>query len=214
MVTDKIILKDINKTYTLNDKKVTVFENFSMEFDPGMINVIIGKSGCGKTTLLRMIAGLEKPDSGELIIPEELKVGMVFQEDRLMPWLSCEKNVTLGLKGVDRNAVYSVLETVGLKGFEKAYPSQLSGGMRQRVSLARMLIRDSNLLLMDEPFSALDAFTRKEMQEELLRMRKEMNAGIIFVTHDMNEAMLLGDRIITLGGEKIQERGKENEKIN
>lgn len=214
MVTDKIILKDINKTYTLNDKKVTVFENFSMEFDPEMINVIIGKSGCGKTTLLRMIAGLEKPDSGELIIPEELKVGMVFQEDRLMPWLSCEKNVTLGLKGVDRNAVYSVLETVGLKGFEKAYPSQLSGGMRQRVSLARMLIRDSNLLLMDEPFSALDAFTRKEMQEELLRMRKEMNAGIIFVTHDMNEAMLLGDRIITLGGEKIQERGKENEKIN
>lgn len=203
MVTDKIVLKNINKSFVLNDKKVSVFEDFSMEFDPGIINVIIGKSGCGKTTLLRMIAGLEKPDSGELYIPEELKVGMVFQEDRLMPWLSCEKNVTLGMKGVDKNSVYSVLETVGLKGFEKAYPSQLSGGMRQRVSLARALIRDSNLLLMDEPFSALDAFTRKEMQEELLRVRKKMNAGIIFVTHDMNEAMLLGDRIITLGREKI-----------
>lgn len=203
MVTDKIVLKNINKSFVLNDKKVSVFEDFSMEFDPGIINVIIGKSGCGKTTLLRMIAGLEKPDSGELYIPEELKVGMVFQEDRLMPWLSCEKNVTLGMKGVDKNSVYSVLETVGLKGFEKAYPSQLSGGMRQRVSLARALIRDSNFLLMDEPFSALDAFTRKEMQEELLRVRKKMNAGIIFVTHDMNEAMLLGDRIITLGREKI-----------
>lgn len=203
MVTDKIVLKNINKSFVLNDKKVSVFEDFSMEFDPGIINVIIGKSGCGKTTLLRMIAGLEKPDSGEIYIPEELKVGMVFQEDRLMPWLSCEKNVTLGMKGVDKNSVYSVLETVGLKGFEKAYPSQLSGGMRQRVSLARALIRDSNFLLMDEPFSALDAFTRKEMQEELLRVRKKMNAGIIFVTHDMNEAMLLGDRIITLGREKI-----------
>lgn len=199
---DNIIFRNVSKTFEIDGRKITVFEDLNLEINPTEITVLIGKSGCGKTTLLRLIAGLEKMTSGEIIIPESLKIGMVFQEARLMPWLTTENNVLLGLKDKRRTNVAEILKLVGLQGFEKAYPSQLSGGMQQRAALARTLIRNSNLILMDEPFGALDAMTRSKMQQELLRVKQETGAGIVFVTHDINEATLLGDRIITIGTNK------------
>ena len=196
---DNIIFKDVDMTFRIDGGSVKVFEKLNLQISPTEFTVLIGKSGCGKTTLLRLIAGLEQPTGGEIEIPPELKIGTVFQEARLMPWLNCEKNVLLGLKNKSRKDAAEILELVGLKGFEKAYPSQLSGGMKQRAALARTLIRNSNLLLMDEPFSALDDSTRASLQQELLRIRKETGAGIIFVTHNIEEATTLGDRIITLG---------------
>lgn len=193
-----IKIENIDKTYTVNGKKIPVFRNFSLETAADAITVLIGKSGCGKTTLLRMLAGLEKPTAGKIEIPEGMQIGMVFQEPRLMPWLTCEKNVLLGMDSTDLSLSESTLRLVGLEGFEKAYPHQLSGGMQQRVSLARTLIHRPDLILMDEPFGALDSITRTSMQKELLRIRRETGAGIIFVTHDMKEAEIIGDRIITI----------------
>lgn len=189
----------MSKSYTVDERTIQVFDHLNLEIDPEEITVLIGKSGCGKTTLLRLLAGLEQPTEGEIRIPGSLQIGMVFQEPRLMPWLTCEKNVMLGMEKADREETKKVLKLVGLEGFEKAYPSQLSGGMQQRAALARTLIRKSNLILMDEPFAALDSFTRQAMQQELLRIRKETNTGIVFVTHDMAEAMTIADRIITVG---------------
>lgn len=194
-----IVFNNVGLTFEIDGQKVNVFDGFSLEIDPTEFTVIIGKSGCGKTTLLRLIAGLEKQTGGEIIIPGGLNIGMVFQEARLMPWLTCEKNVLLGLKNADKAEAARILKLVGLEGFEKAYPSQLSGGMKQRVALARTLIRKSNLILMDEPFASLDAMTRRQMQTELLKIREETKAGVIFVTHDIEEATTLGDRIITIG---------------
>ncbi len=198
-MSNNIIFKDVDMTFQIDGGTVRVFEKLNLQIDPSEFTVLIGKSGCGKTTLLRLIAGLEQPTGGEIMIPPELKIGTVFQEARLMPWLTCEKNVLLGLKDKSKKDAAEILNLVGLQGFEKAYPSQLSGGMKQRAALARTLIRSSNLLLMDEPFSALDDNTRAALQQELLRIRKETGAGIIFVTHNIEEATTLGDRIITLG---------------
>jgi sulfonate transport system ATP-binding protein len=195
----KIIFDNVSLSYRLEDKEIVVFDKFNLEISSDELTMIIGKSGCGKTTLLRLLAKLVSPDSGKIIIPEDLKIGMMFQEPRLMPWLNVEKNISLGLKKTDKKEIENIVNLVGLSGFEKALPHQLSGGMQQRVSLARTLIRKSNLVLMDEPFSALDNYTRTAMQQELIRIRKQKQLGCIFVTHDINEATLLGDRIITLG---------------
>lgn len=198
MSTDSILIQDVQMEYSVDNRTVTVFDRLNLEIKTDEITVITGRSGCGKTTLLRLIAGLEKPTSGAITIPEGINIGMMFQEDRLMPWLRCDKNVSLGMKHVSKKEVYDILKLVGLEGFEGAYPSQLSGGMRQRVALARTLIRKSNFILMDEPFAALDGYTRQDMQKELLRIRQDTGTGIIFVTHDVNEATILGDRIISL----------------
>lgn len=195
-----IIFENVTKKFKLRDREITVFENLNLLIAPDQFTMLIGKSGCGKTTLLRLLAGLEKPDSGRIIVPQDMHIGMMFQEPRLMYWLTVEKNITLGMHKPEQSAVDRVLSIVGLEGFKNAYPNQLSGGMQQRVSLARTLIRNTNLLLMDEPFSALDGFTRKTMQTELCRIKKDNNLGIIFVTHDINEATLLGERIITIHG--------------
>ena len=195
---DKIVFENVDKHYTIDGGGVKVFDKLCLTIDPKEFTVIIGRSGCGKTTLLRLLCGLEKPDGGSIYMPDGIKIGMMFQEARLMSWLTAEKNVMLGLESPDREECKRILKLVGLEGFERAYPDQLSGGMQQRVSLARTLIRDSNLILMDEPFGALDNETRFDMQQELLKIREEIGAGVIFVTHDMNEATTLGDRIITL----------------
>ncbi len=205
MSRDMIRFRGVNKKYIVDDRTVTVFDSLDLDIHPDEITVLIGKSGCGKTTLLRMLAGLEDPSSGTIEIPESMQVGMVFQEPRLMPWLTCEKNVTLGMENVTKGESDSILKLVGLEGFEHAYPSQLSGGMKQRTALARTLIRKPDLLLMDEPFAALDSFTRQAMQQELLRIRRETGAGIVFVTHDLTEAMNIGDRIISIRDNTTEE---------
>lgn len=200
MSTDNIVFRNVNVTFRREEGDLTVFEKLNLEIDPTAFTVLVGKSGCGKTTLLRLIAGLEKPTAGEVILPEGFSVGMMFQEARLMPWLTCEKNVMLGLDKSKKREAEEILKMVGLQGFEKAYPAQLSGGMKQRAALARTLIRRSNLILMDEPFSALDGATRRQMQQELLKIREQTGAGVVFVTHDIEEATFLGDRIITVSG--------------
>lgn len=166
------------------------------------ITVIVGKSGCGKTTLLRILAGLETLDQGEIHMPgSSQKIGMVFQEPRLMPWLTVWKNIIFGQKKdeIKQEKIQELIDTVGLSGFEKAYPNQLSGGMQQRVSLARALAYDAELILMDEPFAALDHFTRETMQQELLRIDSVSRKLTVFVTHSIDEALLLAQRIVVLG---------------
>ena len=190
--------------FPIEEREHTVFEDFELCLDAEGFTVLLGRSGCGKTTLLRLLSGLIAPTAGQIHKPAGIRMGMMFQEARLLPWLSCEKNVTLGLKKPDMEKVREILKLVGLEGFAGAYPDQLSGGMQQRAALARTLIRDSNLILMDEPFAALDAFTRQNMQKELLRIRKESGCGVILVTHNIDEALLLADRIVLLpsgGGE-------------
>jgi NitT/TauT family transport system ATP-binding protein len=172
---------------------------------------IVGPSGCGKTTLMRIIAGLEMPDSGAVLVNGKpvkgpgIDRGFVFQSDSLLPWKTIWQNTILGLKlngRLDRASIEraeQLLATVGLHGFELRWPSQLSGGMRQRVNLARALAVDPAVLLMDEPFSALDAQTREIMQTELLRIWEVGRKTVLFITHQIDEAIFLGDRVVVLG---------------
>ncbi len=196
----RIELLQLTKTFRIARGEVPVLRGLNLALDPSGITVLVGRSGCGKTTLLRLMAGLLAPTSGRIAMPEGLKTGMVFQEARLMPWLTCEKNVTLGLKRPPPGKARDMLRLVGLEGFAGAYPAQLSGGMQQRAALARTLMRDAGLLLMDEPFAALDSFTRETMQQELLRIRRERGCGVILVTHSIDEALILGERIVLLSG--------------
>lgn len=177
-----------------------VLQGLDLEIAGQGITVIVGASGCGKTTLLRILGGFEQPGSGTLDIPVGIKMGMVFQEPRLMPWLTTWKNITFGLRRPDPNAIQSLIDMVGLTGFEKAWSDQLSGGMQQRAALARALAYDPDMILMDEPFAALDYFTREAMQKELLRIHGINQKSIVFVTHSIDEALLLGQQIVVLGG--------------
>lgn len=191
-----IKLKEIRKSYIQQSKTYTVFDNLELDISTEQLTVVLGPSGCGKTTLLRLICGLETADKGKIEIPDNLKLGMMFQEARLMPWLSCRDNVAFGLE--EDRQVDELLEMVGLTEFSKLYPKQLSGGMQQRTALARTLAQQSRLILMDEPFSALDYFTRQKLQQELLQIKKATGIGILLVTHDIDEALLLADRIVIL----------------
>lgn len=189
-------------------KELKVLDNLSFIADTSKITVILGQSGCGKTTLLRLISGLEEKNSGSIAMDKEIHLGMVFQEARLMPWLSTKENICFGLsakdkENIDHTTVQKLIAAVGLTGFEEAYPKALSGGMQQRVALARALITQSNLLLMDEPFAALDYFTRRKMQLELLRISKTTNTGIMLVTHNIDEALTLADKILVMQEGKI-----------
>lgn len=201
-----IELKNIQKSYLVDDRTLDVLKGIDLQIPEKSITVILGRSGCGKTTLLRLVGGLEEADAGEICFDAAHKTAYVFQESRLMPWLHVWDNVVFGLKKqhIDKSAVQNIIDTVGLKGFEKAYPHQLSGGMQQRTSIARALAYDPSFIMMDEPFAALDYFTRDQMQKELLRLQQSRGASILFVTHSIDEALLLGHKIVIIEDGQIK----------
>ncbi|MFF4309280.1 ABC transporter ATP-binding protein [Streptomyces sp. 900105755] len=164
--------------------------------------VLLGPSGCGKSTLLRLLAGLDRPDGGRVEVPARRAI--VFQADRLLPWQRVLRNVTLGLHGpdADRRAL-DVLAEVGLAGREKAWPKELSGGEAQRVSLARALVSEPELVLLDEPFAALDAITRLRMHDLVRALRSKHHAAMLLVTHDVDEAIALADRVVVMSNGRI-----------
>lgn len=219
MSKSQYIIKNVTKFYELNNEKHIVLKNISLNINTDDITVILGESGCGKTTLLRLIANIENVSSGEIKFIRDNKevkpkVGFVFQESRLMPWLNVSENIAFndvknktimkGLRNIvkfkkhetDNYRVDMYLKMMKLEKFKESYPYELSGGMAQRVSIARALYFNPDILLMDEPFSALDYFTRADMQNELIRIHKSTKKGVIFVTHDIDEALKLANRII------------------
>ncbi|HSV42001.1 MAG TPA: ABC transporter ATP-binding protein [Methanomassiliicoccales archaeon] len=203
-------ISDLTKKFPKEDGELVAIENFNLDIEDGEFVCLLGPSGCGKTTLLRMIAGLDQPSSGTMELKGK-KIsstgsdrGMVFQEFALFPWRTVRRNVEFGLelkniKAHDRKVVSDkYIELVGLKGFEDSHPYELSGGMKQRVGIARALANDPSILLMDEPFGALDAQTRNQMQKELLRIWEETKKTVLFVTHSVDEAVFLADKVIVL----------------
>ena len=201
-------IQNVNKSFTVDGQKVDVLKDINLEVQEGEFIAIVGHSGCGKSTLLKIIAGLEKNDTGLVTVDGKevngpgMDRGMIFQEHRLFPWMSIEKNVQLGLKGLSKEEKTKLsdqyLELVKLSEFKKAYPSQLSGGMSQRAAIARSLVSQPEVLLLDEPFGALDALTKIELQEELLKIRERFHNTMLMVTHDIEEAVYLADRIVVM----------------
>jgi ABC-type nitrate/sulfonate/bicarbonate transport system ATPase subunit len=199
--------RDLTKRYG----DTLVFEDLDAEVHEGELFCLLGPSGCGKTTLLHLIAGLEEPTdggvyfNGDRVEGPDYRRGVVFQDPHLYPWLTVRENVEFGPEvrgeGADGDRVTDLLRMVGLEEFEDSSPSELSGGMAQRVSLARTLANDPELLLMDEPFSALDALTKMELQEELVGLMGKLDMTAVFVTHDIEEAVYLGDSVAVMGEE-------------
>ncbi|GEN34412.1 ABC transporter ATP-binding protein [Aneurinibacillus danicus] len=188
----------------------TAFREITFTAQKGEIIGVLGTSGCGKSSLLRVIAGLDQASTGRLVLNgsegEEIskKVGVIFQEPRLMPWLSVIENVAFGLKGREaekKEKASRFIKLVGLEGFENHYPRQLSGGMAQRVAIARSLVTRPEILLLDEPFSALDAFTKMQLQDLLLKVWEDCGSTMIMVTHDIDEALYLCDRLLVMRGQ-------------
>ncbi len=198
-----VSLTEVSKVYRTGRTGVLALDRVSLTVKDGEFVCLIGASGCGKSTLLSLVAGLDSPTSGELSTAGR-RVTMMFQEPALFPWLTAARNVELALRarGVPRPArgerTAELLETVRLGGFGDRRPHELSGGMRQRVALARALAQDADVLLMDEPFGALDAMTRDLLHEELERICAERTLTVLFVTHNVREAARLGDRVIVL----------------
>jgi ABC-type nitrate/sulfonate/bicarbonate transport system ATPase subunit len=207
----RLAVRDLAKSFVIDGQVHSVFRQFDLDIEHGEFVVIVGESGSGKTTLLRIIAGLEAADQGSVAVNGEVvrEVGgervMVFQEPPLLPWLTVRKNISLGLELRDRprqfidRKVNEALRLVGLGAFASAYPSQLSGGMAQRAGIARALVTDPEILLLDEPLGALDAMTRMRMQQELERLWQESGATMIMVTHDVEEAVYLADKVVVMG---------------
>jgi len=212
-------IRDLAKSFVINGNPHPVFSHVDLDIERGEFVVIVGESGSGKTTLLRILAGLESADTGSVAVSGTYidgvgnERGMIFQEPRLLPWLTVRKNVSLGLELrnspeplIDRT-VDDFLELVGLRDFASAYPGQLSGGMAQRVGIARALATNPDILLLDEPLGALDAMTKMRMQRELERIWQEQKVTMIMVTHDIDEAVYLADKIVVMcgGGETIRD---------
>ena len=207
---DPQLIRIERATHTFNDGALIAFQDLDLVVHENETMCIVGPSGCGKTTLLRCLAGLIQPSEGRILLNgrpvtrPDPRVVMVFQHFGLFPWKTVYENVCYGLKlhGLPkhqwRRRVQPYLELVGLTGFEQSYPYQLSGGMQQRAGLARALALDPDVLLMDEPFGSLDAQTRELLQEELLRILERQPKTVIFVTHSIDEAILLGDRIVVM----------------
>ena len=207
---DQIHIRNLSKTYVTEDSETVVLEDFSLDIRKGELISIVGPSGCGKTTILRMLAGLVQPTSGKILIGDRECTtpgsdrGMVFQDFALFPWRSVRKNVEFGLeiagmpKEQRRERADKYLKIVGLEKFADHRVHELSGGMKQRVALARALVTNPDVILMDEPFGALDAQTRNLMQAGLLKILDKTDQTIIFITHSVDEAVFLSDRIVIL----------------
>ncbi|AXA92593.1 ABC transporter ATP-binding protein [Massilia sp. YMA4] len=205
-----IVVTDVNKVFSTPGRDVVALKDINLEIPRGQFVCLLGPSGCGKSTLLNAIAGFALPSSGMITADGQLVTapgperGMVFQEYALFPWMTVEDNVAFGLeikgqpKAQIRATVDKLLKMLSLADFRNRYPKDLSGGMRQRVAIARVLALDSPIMLMDEPFGALDALTRRNLQDELLRLWAELKKTIIFVTHSIEEAIYLADRIVVM----------------
>jgi ABC-type nitrate/sulfonate/bicarbonate transport system ATPase subunit len=206
----ELVLKveHLNKKFEVDKKEFSVLEDIDLEIEKGKFVTIVGHSGCGKSTLLKIIAGLVGYNEGSVtrngheVRGPGTDCGMVFQEHRLLPWLKIRDNIGFGLdsypKAEKEKLIKKYLELVKLEDFENAYPKQLSGGMAQRAAIARGLVTSPGLLLLDEPFGALDALTRIQMQKEILQIWKKEKTTMIMVTHDIDEAIYLGDMIIVM----------------
>ena len=203
--------RNVTKTFTTGkDQELVAVDNISFEINEGEFICLLGASGCGKSTILNMFAGFTQPTAGEVllrnkpIVEIEPRCGMIFQSYALFPWKTVRGNVEFGLKvkrlsGPEcRERAAAFIDMVGLRGFEDHYPAELSGGMQQRVTIARLLAADPEVLLMDEPFAALDAMTRQVMQEELLKIQEQSGKTIVFITHSIDEALVLSSRIFVM----------------
>ncbi|HUX90812.1 MAG TPA: ABC transporter ATP-binding protein [Gallionellaceae bacterium] len=205
-----IQISTVNKIFSTGGRKVVALDNINLDVQCGEFICLLGPSGCGKSTLLNAVAGFSSPTTGSILVdgkqvqspgPDR---GMVFQEYALFPWMTVEKNIAFGLeikkmpKALIIEKVGALLEMLKLQDFRDRYPKDLSGGMRQRVAIARVLALDSPIMLMDEPFGALDSLTRRNLQDELLRIWMELKKTIIFVTHSIEESIYLADRIVVM----------------
>lgn len=220
----KLVIEQVGKVFSTKGGEMIALDQTSFQVKEGEFVTILGPSGCGKSTILRIVAGLEEPSFGKVYLDgHEVKGpgpdrGMVFQSYTLYPWLSVEDNIVFGLKLKGRSpkeckeVAQHYIELIGLRGFEKHYPIQLSGGMKQRVAIARALANDPEILLMDEPFGALDAQTRSIMQEILLQAWEESKKTILFITHDVEEAIFLADSVYVMTARPG--RLKENIPVN
>lgn len=202
-------IKNVTQIFGDSENKVVALNDFSLDVEPGSFISFIGPSGCGKSTLLRIVSALDKPTSGKIILDgQEITkpgkdIGMAFQQSNLFPWLTIEENIAFGLKARKeykdhKEEVKDFIDVVGLKGFEKSFPYQVSGGMAQRASLARSLVGHPKVLLLDEPLGALDAFTRMTMQDEILRLWEKYKMTVLMVTHDVDEAIYLSDKVVVM----------------
>ncbi|MCH5156319.1 MAG: ABC transporter ATP-binding protein [Clostridiales bacterium] len=197
-------LQDVSKVFYTKTQQTTAVSHLSLEVNAGEFVALIGPSGCGKTTILSLISGLLAPTSGKIVTSGDNAIGYMLQRDQLFEWRTIEKNVTLGLEIKHKNTpemrahAFELLKKYGLWEFRKHYPQQISGGMRQRVALIRTLATDPDLLLLDEPFSALDFQTRLEVCDDVYSIIKKENKTALLVTHDISEAISLADRIIVL----------------
>ncbi|MEN6568068.1 MAG: ABC transporter ATP-binding protein [Veillonellales bacterium] len=203
-----LVIRHLSKSYRNQNRQLTVLDDLSLHVPQHEFLSIVGASGCGKSTLLRIISGLDTDYQGTVTLAGRkitgagLERGIVFQEHRLLPWLTVKENMEFALQtgtpAEKAERIAGQLQMVGLTGFETAYPAQLSGGMAQRVAIARALVNRPELLLLDEPFGALDALTRQKLQQEFLKIWEKEKMTIILVTHDIEEAVYLGTRVIVL----------------
>lgn len=210
LMTEKLSIRDVSKTFQTSRGTVEALASTNLDVAEGEFVTIVGPSGCGKSTLLMIASGLETPTNGEIYVDGERAQApgpdraVVFQQFALFPNMTVEQNIGFGLKvrGVSRKdriePVRQQIDNMKLSGFERAYPSELSGGMQQRVAIARALVLEPPLLFMDEPFGALDAQTRTRMQDEMAKLRSRISSTILFVTHSVEEAVYLGDRVIVM----------------
>lgn len=214
---DKLSIRGVSKSFATQTGTLSVLEDIDLDVEEGELLAIVGHSGCGKSTLLKNIAGLETPTEGTIEVDGRAVSGpgpdrtMIFQEHRLFPWMTIIDNVEFGLHDLPKKERERIarhyLELVQLEDFERSYPSQLSGGMSQRAAIARALATKPEVLLLDEPFGALDALTKMDLQDELLKIHEEQATTMVMVTHDIDEAVYLADRIVVMSSRpgKIEE---------